>query len=79
MDNTFDDSAAHLLKPTPGAVVEALRNYNAWRRGVAVDGQFLEMPHPKEIGIAIDQAVALIEARCDLSADFQSQAMKSEV
>jgi hypothetical protein len=37
--------------------IETLQRYNQWRRG----DESIEQPDPKEIGIAIDDAIALIE------------------
>ena len=43
---------------TPTEVAAFLRNYNVWRRG-NLDGQ--PMPDPRQIGEAIDAAVAMID------------------
>lgn len=41
----------------PQKTIEILQRYNQWRRG----DESIEQPHPTEIGIAIDDAIALIE------------------
>ena len=43
---------------TPAEVVANLRVFNDWRRGELDD---LSMPDPREIGEAIDAAIAMIE------------------
>ena len=43
---------------TPTETAAKLRHYNAWRRGNLEDQP---MPDPREIGLAIDAAVEMIE------------------
>lgn len=43
-----------------------LRKYNEWRRGDPEDNRESEMPHPREIGLAIDMAIELIKQRNEL-------------
>lgn len=61
-DQQFDGSGAELLPANPAECVALLREFNEWRRW---DGEIDEegpvMPHPKEIGLAIDMAIQLIE------------------
>lgn len=58
---------------TPTETATILRHYNAWRRGNLEDQP---MPDPREIGLAIDAAVEMIEsaeeerALCDKLADI---------
>lgn len=44
---------------TPTETATTLRHYNAWRRGNLEDQP---MPDPREIGLAIDAAVEMIES-----------------
>lgn len=37
-------------------LIKFLRNYNHWRRGADIP-----MPTPKELGIALDAAISIIE------------------
>ena len=48
---------------TPTECSTFLRKYNEWRRSDAEDNRESEMPHPREIGVAIDTAIQLIEQR----------------
>ena len=43
---------------TPTETATTLRHYNAWRRGNLEDQP---MPDPREIGLAIDAAVEMLE------------------
>ena len=58
---------------TPTETTTILRQFNAWRRGNLEDQP---MPDPREIGLAIDAAVEMIEsaeeerALCDKLADI---------
>lgn len=69
---------------TPAEVAAKLRVFNDWRRGELDD---LSMPDPREIGLAIDAAVEMIEpaeedrALCDKLADILARtanALKSD-
>ena len=58
---------------SPTETTAILRHYNAWRRGNLEDQP---MPGPREIGLAIDAAIEMIEsaeeerALCDKLADI---------
>ena len=58
---------------TPSEVTTILRQFNEWRRD---DDYILPQPDPREIGLAIDAAVEMIEsaeeerALCDKLADI---------
>lgn len=41
---------------TAKQVIKILRTFNRWRRGA-----YIAQPNPKEIGVAIDIAVAILE------------------
>ena len=43
-----------------------LRKYNNWRRSDAEDNRESEMPHPRDIGLAIESAIVFIEQRDEL-------------
>jgi hypothetical protein len=62
MDKLFDGSDAHLLPAGIAECAAYLRNYNEWRRGDAEDNRESEMPHPRELGMNIDFAVAVLDA-----------------
>ena len=49
---------------TPTEIIKFLQNYNAWRRG----DETLEMPHPKEIGENIQDAVVILREHAELLA-----------
>lgn len=53
---------------SPNQCAEFLSNYNLWRRGDADDEDAgkIEMPHPRELGLAIDRAVELINQSADI-------------
>ena len=44
---------------SPGKVAAFLRVFNAWRRGNEVPES--KMPHPRDIGMALDAAVQMLE------------------
>jgi len=58
---------------TPAETTAILRHFNAWRRGNLEDQP---MPDPREIGLAIDAAIEMIESAeedrdlCDKLADI---------
>ena len=64
---------------TPTEVATILRQFNDWRRGADV-----LQPKPREIGMAIDAAVELIEsaeedrALCDKLAGIRAHGAKGE-
>lgn len=60
LDKLFDGSDAHLLPAGIADCASFLRQYNRWRR--ADQDVTAPMPHPKEIGMNIDFAVAVLEA-----------------
>ena len=53
---------------SPGKVAAFLRVFNAWRRGNEVPES--KMPNPRDIGMALDAAVQMLEA-----SDIHSQAL----
>ena len=53
---------------TPTEVTTKLRSYNLWRRG-NLDG--MPQPDPREIGEAIDAAIAMIERMGKMEAALQ--------
>ena len=48
---------------TPTETLTILQQFNAWRR--AIDGR-VEQPDPHELGVAIDEAIAMIERTQEL-------------
>lgn len=48
----------------PKKIADGLRRYNAWRRNNDED-LTLEMPDPKELGIWIDSAIAVLDAHAE--------------
>ena len=54
----FDGSDAHLLPSGIAECAAYLRKHNAWRRGD--DG--IEASHPRELGLHIDFAIAVLDA-----------------
>lgn len=61
-DALFDGSNAHLLPAGIAECAAYLRKYNEWRRGDAEDNRESEMPHPQELGMNIDFAIAVLDA-----------------
>ena len=58
-------SANQPSKRMPSGISECaehLRKYNEWRRGDPEDNREVEMPHPRELGLNIDFAVAVLDA-----------------
>jgi len=66
---------------SPTETATTLRHYNAWRRGNLEDQP---MPDPREIGLAIDAAIEMIEsaeedrALCDKLAGIRAHGAKGE-
>jgi len=54
---------------TPSECAEFLAKYNEWRRCDPDDEDSgkIVMPHPRELGIAIDEAIKLIKQRSELA------------
>lgn len=54
---------------TPSECAEFLAKYNEWRRCDPDDEDSgkIVMPHPRELGIAIDEAIKLIKQRAKLA------------
>lgn len=52
---------------TPNKCAEFLAKFNLWRRADADDegSEKVEMPHPRELGLAIDRAVELLNQASD--------------
>jgi len=48
----------------PKKIADGLRRYNAWRRNNDED-LTVEMPDPKELGIWIDSAIAVLDAHAE--------------
>ena len=53
---------------TPIETITILQQFNAWRRDI--DGR-VERPDPHEIGVAIDEAIAMIERTLELEIAMQ--------